>query len=64
MKINPVNNINFKQIVETFRKPSKGKEKGKEKDFDKEVYEKVITYTETVRVPKSDETLQQVDYVV
>lgn len=59
MKINPVNNVNFKQIVETFRK-----DKEENKEEDKDVYETTITWTETIKVPKSDKTLQKVDYMI
>lgn len=59
MRINPVNNINFKQVVETFRK-----EENQDKDEDKDVYETTITWTETIKVPKSDKTLQKVDYMI
>ena len=61
MKINPVNNVNFKQVVETFMKD---KEENQDKDEDKDVYETTITWTETIKVPKSDKTLQKVDYMV
>ena len=59
MRVNPVNSINYKQVVETFRK---GKEENQ--DEDKDVYETTITWTETIKVPKNDKTLQKVNYMI
>ena len=61
MRVNPVNNINYKQVVETFRKD---KEESKENIEDKDTYEVTVTYTETVRVPKGDKILQKINYVI
>ena len=61
MKVSPVSNTNFKQVVETFRKD---KEESKENTEDKDTYEVTITYTETVRVPKGDKILQKINYVI
>lgn len=61
MKVSPVSNTNFKQIVETFRKD---KEESKENTEDKDTYEVTVTYTETVRVPKGDKILQKINYVI
>ena len=61
MRVSAINNTNFKQIVETFRKD---KEESKENTEDKDTYEVTITYTETVRVPKGDKILQKINYVI
>ena len=61
MKVSPVSNTNFKQIVETFRKD---KEESKENTEDKDTYEVTVTYTETVRVSKGDKILQKINYVI
>ena len=62
MRVNAINNTNFKQVVETHRK-----EDCKSKD-NKSTYETTIVYKETVKVPKEDkdteETLQQLDYMI
>lgn len=59
MRVSPVNNPNFNKVVETFRK-----EKEENQDEDKDVYETTITWTETVKVPKNDKTLQKIDYMI
>ena len=68
MKVNPVSNVTFTKIVETFRSDQKGNpsEESREsvKEDTKDTYEKTITYTETVKVPKNSGTLQQVDYMI
>ena len=61
MRVSPVSNTNFKQIVETFRKD---KEESKENTEDKDTYEVTVTYTETVIVPKGDNILQKINYVI
>lgn len=60
MRVSAINNTNFKQVVETHRKDSDKEED----DSNIDVYETTITWTETVKVPKSDKTLQKIDYVV
>ena len=67
MKINPINNTNFKQVVETHRKEDYESKNNESKD-NKSTYETTIIYKEIVKVPKNDEeieeTLQQINYMI
>ena len=60
MRVGAINNTNFKQVVETHRK----EDKEENQNGDKNVYKTTITWTETIEVPKSNETLQKINYMV